>query len=128
MKPPRAAAPPPRFPPQGEAVTVWLLWALVLVAIAVTYTRLDPEQLYHVSREGLDGGLSRVLVALNFPIALVAIALVLVALDALPRRAWWVVVLRSRCVRSPLGPASSSRRISTRVGSTPYLRSVSVSP
>jgi hypothetical protein len=63
---------------------------LVLVAIAVTYTRLDPQQLYHVSREGLDGGLSRVLVALNFPIALVAIALVLVALEALPRRAWWV--------------------------------------
>src|SRR5205085_2621557 len=52
--------------------------------------RLDPAQLYHVSRHGLDGGLSRVLVALNFPIALVAIALVLVALDALPGRAWWV--------------------------------------
>ena len=69
---------------------MWLLWALILVAIGVTYTRLDPAELYHVSRGGLDGGLSRVLVALNFPVALVAIALVLVALDALPRRAWWV--------------------------------------
>ena len=62
-----------------------MLWALVLVAIVVTYTRLDPAQLYHVSRDGLDGGVSRVLVALNFPISLVAIALVIVALDALPR-------------------------------------------
>ena len=68
---------------------MWLLWMLVLVVIAVTYTRLDPAQLYHVSRDGVDGGLSRVLVALNFPVALVAIAVVLVALDALPCRAWW---------------------------------------
>jgi hypothetical protein len=66
------------------------LWALVLVAILVTYGRLEPEQLYHVSNEGIAGGLSRVLVELNFPIALVAIALVLVASDALPRSAWWV--------------------------------------
>ena len=49
---------------------------------------LEPIELYNVSRDGLEGGLSRALVQLNFPIALVAIALALLALDALPRRAW----------------------------------------
>jgi hypothetical protein len=75
---------------QGEALTTWALWSVVLVAILVTYTRLDPAELYHTSNDGLGGGLSRVLVELNFPVALVAIAAVLVALGALPSRAWWL--------------------------------------
>lgn len=58
--------------------------------MVVTYARVDPAQLYHVSRDGLDGGLSRALVHLNYPIALVGVTLVLVALGALPRRASWV--------------------------------------
>jgi hypothetical protein len=74
----------------GDALVTWALWGLTLLAMLVTYTRLDPEQLYHVSRDGIDGGLSRVLVALNFPIALIVIALVLVAMDPLPKRAWWI--------------------------------------
>jgi hypothetical protein len=57
--------------------------------VLVTYSRLDPTELYHTSREGLAGGLSRSIVLLNFPVALVAIALVLVAVGALPRAAWW---------------------------------------
>lgn len=52
------------------------------------YSLLEPVELYNVSRDGLAGGFSRALVQLNFPIALVAIPLVLLALDALPRRAW----------------------------------------
>ena len=75
--------------PQGEALAAWALWALVLLAILVTYSRLAPEETYHVSREGIVGGLSRVVVELNFPIALVAIAIALVALSALPASAWW---------------------------------------
>ena len=75
--------------PQGEAVAVWALWGLVLLAILVTYARLAPEETYHVSRDGLVGGLSRVVVELNFPLALVAIGIVLVALSALPGSAWW---------------------------------------
>ena len=74
--------------PQGEAIAAWLVSALVLVAITVTYARLDPTELYNVSGEGVAGGLSRALVELNFPISLVAVAIVLVALDALPGRAW----------------------------------------
>jgi hypothetical protein len=42
-----------------------------------------------VSHEGLAGGLSRAATLVNFPIALVAIALALVALTALPAAAWW---------------------------------------
>jgi hypothetical protein len=79
-----------RATPQGEALATWALWALVLLAILVTYSRLEPAELYHVSNDGIAGGLSRVLIELNFPISLVAIALGLVALAALPRRAWWL--------------------------------------
>jgi len=82
---------PPRVgPAQGEALAAWGLWAVVLVAIVVTYARLEPDDLYHVSREGLAGGLSRALVEMNFPVALAAIALVLVAMSALSSGAWWV--------------------------------------
>ena len=77
-------------PPQGEALVTWVLAALVCVAVVVTYARLEPGELYHVSGSGLGGGLSRALVVLNFPIALVAIGLALVALAVLPRRAWLV--------------------------------------
>ena len=79
-----------RGPGQGEALVTWGLWAAVLLAIVVTYARLEPVELYHVSRDGLAGGFSRALVELNFPIALAAIALVLVAVAVLPRRAWWL--------------------------------------
>jgi hypothetical protein len=77
---------------QGEALATWSVWLLALVVIVVTYARFDPADLYHVSNDGLEGGLSRALVLLNFPISLVAIATALVALDALPRGAWWLGV------------------------------------
>jgi hypothetical protein len=77
-------------PAQGEALVAWGLWAALLAAIVVTYARLEPTQLYHVSREGLGGGLSRALVEVNFPVALAAVALVLVAMTALPGAAWWL--------------------------------------
>lgn len=78
-----------RGPSQGEALATWASWGLVALCVVVTYSRLDPALTYHVSREGVAGGLSRALTFLNFPFALVAIGLVLVAVAALPRRAWW---------------------------------------
>jgi len=75
-------------PSQGEALATWALWGLSTAVVLVTYSRVDPAETYHVSRDGLAGGLSRSLTLINFPIALVAIALVLVAVPALPRRAW----------------------------------------
>ena len=57
-----------------EVAAVWLLYAVVSVAVLVTYSRLPARELYHVSGSGLAGGLGRVLVLLNWPIALAAIA------------------------------------------------------
>jgi hypothetical protein len=49
--------------------------------VLVTYSRIPPEHLYNVSHEGLAGGLSRLLVDLNWPVALFAIAIVGVLLE-----------------------------------------------
>ncbi len=68
-----------------------MLFGAVLVTTAVTYARVAPRELYNVSRNGLDGGASRALVELNFPDALIAIPLALVAADVL--RARWAGVL-----------------------------------
>ncbi len=75
-------------PSQGEALGAWMISGAVTLAVLVTYGRLDTAELYNVSNEGLAGGLGRAVVLLNFPIALVAIALTLIAVAALPRRAW----------------------------------------
>ncbi|MCP5024839.1 MAG: hypothetical protein GY929_01015 [Actinomycetia bacterium] len=82
--------PQPGDASQGDVLAVWAMWGLLLIAIGATYTRLDPTELYHVSRDGLAGGLSRVLVETNYPIALFAIAPVLIALDRLGPRWWWL--------------------------------------
>jgi hypothetical protein len=75
-------------PGQGEALTVWAMWGGVSLAVLVTYSWVDTDELYNVSREGLGGGLGRSVVLFNFPIAFVAVATTIVAVAALPRRAW----------------------------------------
>jgi hypothetical protein len=80
-----------RGAPQGEALAVWALLAADVLAILVVYSVLDLSELYNVSDDGLEGGLGRALVQLSFPtVAGAAIPLALLALDALPRRAWLV--------------------------------------
>jgi hypothetical protein len=74
---------------QGEAVASWSIWALVTLEVLVTYSLVDPAETYHVSHDGLTGGSSRAVTLANYPIALVAVSLALVAVAALPRRAWW---------------------------------------
>ena len=71
-------------------LATWGLWSLLIVVMFVTYARLDPAELYHVTGDGVAGGLSRVLVAINFPIAIIAIVLVLVVFDRLPSWGWWI--------------------------------------
>jgi hypothetical protein len=46
------------------------------VAVVATYSRFPAAELYHVHHTGLAAGLGRELVALNFPFALIGIALV----------------------------------------------------
>ncbi|MGZ8694995.1 MAG: hypothetical protein ACXWYS_06095, partial [Gaiellaceae bacterium] len=78
-------------PGRIELVAVGALFGAILVATLVTYARLAPAELYHVSDDSLAGGLSRALVELNFPDALVAVPLALIAVDVL--RARWAAVL-----------------------------------
>lgn len=58
-----------------EVRVVWGLVAAELLAVLVTYSRLPARDLYSVTGTGLEAGLSRVLVEVNFPVALVAIAI-----------------------------------------------------
>ena len=74
----------------GEALAVWAVWAVTLVLVVVTYSRIPADELYHVRGHGIGLGLSRAAVHMNWPVALVAIVLVLVAMRSLPSRAWWL--------------------------------------
>jgi hypothetical protein len=69
-----------------ELVVVWAVFLVVSTEILVTYTRTPPEKLYHVSGEGFFAAAGRVLVFTNFPLALVALPLVLLLVDRLPGR------------------------------------------
>ena len=51
------------------------------LATLVTYARIPALELYKVSGSGLGGGLGRVLVMLNFPAALIAVAILMVCAD-----------------------------------------------
>jgi hypothetical protein len=78
-------------PGLGETFALWLLYGLVGVATVVTYARIEPEQLYHTSVDGLAGGLGRALVFLNYPVALAAIATLAVSVDRLGPHPLWLV-------------------------------------
>jgi len=91
-------------PGRRELVAVGALFGTVLVVTLVTYARIPPEQLYHVSHGGLDGGLSRALLELNFPDALVAVPLALVAVDVLRTR--WAVVAAAVAIAACLVTAA----------------------
>jgi hypothetical protein len=75
-----------RRPGLFEAIAVWCLFALDVVAILVTYSRLPPESLYHTSGGGLEGGVSRALVFVGFPVALVAVPIAWIAAARLRTR------------------------------------------
>ena len=100
-------------PGQGEALAVWAMWGAVTLAVLVTYSRIDTDELYNVSRGGLAGGLGRSVVLLNFPIAFVAVATTLVAMAVLPKRAWLaaapaIALLRARARSSSIRTTSTS--------------------
>lgn len=70
----------------APAALVWILFGIVAVEIVATYWRIPPAQLYHVSGTGAAGGFGRALVFLNFPLALAALPLVVLAADRLRHR------------------------------------------
>src|SRR4029453_15640081 len=75
-----------RRPGLSEAIGVWSLFALVAIAILVTYTRLPHEALYHTSGDGIEAGAGRALVFAGFPVALIAIPLAWIAVAGLRPR------------------------------------------
>jgi hypothetical protein len=79
----------------AEPLAIWALIALVAACVVATYARLPTSELYHVSRNGAVGGFSRALVLIDFPFALVAVALALIAFDSLRTRVAAVVALGS---------------------------------
>jgi len=76
-----------------ELLAVWLLFAVVGLEIFATYWRLPARELYHVSGSGPTGGASRDLVFLNYPTALVAIAVLVLVADRLATRLTTAVAL-----------------------------------
>jgi hypothetical protein len=72
----------------AEVVLVWMLYAVVTTEILVTYSRIPSRELYHVSGSGIEGGLSRALVFVNFPVALVALAVLALIYKGLPGRSY----------------------------------------
>lgn len=82
-----------RPPGLHEVVAVWILFAVVAVAVLVTYARVPLRELYNVDEGGLAGGAGRALVFSNYPAALMAIG-VLPLVAARLRRRWatWTAV------------------------------------
>jgi hypothetical protein len=85
----RPETPRERLP--AETAIVLGAFAVVAVEILVTYSRLPARELYHVSGSGLEGGLSRALVFANFPVALVALAVLGIAYEQVRFRAVAIV-------------------------------------
>jgi hypothetical protein len=66
-----------------EALVAWAVWGLAATSIWITYARLPASELYNVSGTGLAAGASRTLVFLDWPVALAAVALTVVAAERL---------------------------------------------
>jgi hypothetical protein len=72
--------------PTRAVVIVWTMFAVVIAAIVVTYSRLPPDDLYNVVGRGfVDGGLSRAVVYVNFPLGIAAMTLLLATADRMSR-------------------------------------------
>jgi hypothetical protein len=80
-----------RMPP--EVAAIWAIFAAVALADAITYARVPPHDLYHVSGHGLGAGLGRALVFVNFPTGLAAVATLPTSIDRGASRVLAVVSL-----------------------------------
>jgi len=85
-----------------EPLAVFVLLGIVALEILVTYSRLPARELYHVSGTGISGGAGRVVVFMNFPVAIVAIAALAVALERLRSRGWRVVGVVAAVLCTPV--------------------------
>src|SRR5918912_424852 len=60
---------------------LWAMFGLVAVEIVITYARIPPAELYSVSGTGIGAGFGRVLVFLNFPVALATLPVIALAAE-----------------------------------------------
>jgi hypothetical protein len=81
-----------------EVLAVWAVLITVLLVAFVTHARLPAAEFYNVTGEGMAGGGSRALVALNYPgvflvlpLAVFTLARVLSLPEVFSRRSRWVV-------------------------------------
>jgi hypothetical protein len=86
-----------RGPGLAEALVVWAIFGVVALCVLVTYSRVEPHELYHVSHDGFAGGVGRLLVFLNYPTALMAIAVLALVADRL-RAGWPALVSLVLCL------------------------------
>jgi hypothetical protein len=69
-----------------EAMGAAALAGGLTAVVFITYARIAPAELYHVSVDGLPGALGRALTLLNYPLALVAVAFAAMAASRLDDR------------------------------------------
>jgi hypothetical protein len=70
-------------PGLAEALALWATLAVLCALAWVTYARLPAREFYNVSGTGVSAGASRVLELLGWPISIIAIALLAIAVDRL---------------------------------------------
>lgn len=102
-----------------EVRAVWALLAAESVAVIVTYSRLPADELYNVTGSGILGGLSRWVVELNFPDALIALAVLGVARPR-PRRLAWAAAVMCAVAVVP-GVVSQSNLDATWINAIPAI-------
>jgi hypothetical protein len=70
-------------PGLAEALALWATLAVLCALAWITYARLPAREFYNVTGTGVRAGASRMLVLLGWPISIIAIALLAVAVDRL---------------------------------------------
>jgi hypothetical protein len=66
-----------------EALVAWAVWAVVALGVWETYARFPAVELYNVTGTGFAAGAKRTLVFVDWPVAIAAVAVVVVAADRL---------------------------------------------
>jgi hypothetical protein len=79
-----------------EVGQIWAFCGALALVVLATYARVPPEELYRVERGGLVGGLSRAVIILNFPVAIVAMPVLAVVLARLMQSRWASTARRRR--------------------------------
>jgi hypothetical protein len=90
-----------RGPGVGEVGWSWLIYLAIIPPALITYTRLPPLSTYHFNATGfVDGGLSRTLTELNYPVAMAAIPLAAVSFARLGGRRMgaWTLIAVALCL------------------------------